>query len=579
MSKKIVLLCLLIISCALCTQAQFGKMFKKKEEAKDSTVAEKPEEKREDKKGGPNLFTKMITKIAKVSGGAMQTSSTDDLSSVVPTIALQSNLAPGNLGTAEMAFFEGWKTNGNQLTIMFTKKDGYGFTKIKGNVLVDGKPAEFITMGVYSAFSADNTSPKKIEVNSDNGQKAAFTIAPPKYGVKILSINGSKDETIAIDPAKDVVLELENPAGADNTTIAVRLLCKTIGISYWSEVGYFKSAKTIKIPAAYFRNVNNSNGSMTNFKKSYFSVVRTGMEKASGIDGFYKSVDYSTLAYDGKYANISPDIEVSKGITAKGSDKFSDGPVEYEVSKANAFNSRAFSGIKNIGVLSFALRGILYDHKSSTKYNIGGNSYTTTTKTLQFPQLPDEQWDYVLGELYKQLTQVVKDELKASVIPIEKVTATPAYQRLQAFSKDDENTTVQISRGYNGLKVISNFIPVTEQWGPNNNINKLIDESGANAILKTTLDLQVAWDGSRGVLVPKLATELLGYTNGDTYPTKYFTSLVIGKGYRLNDIKEGSKLTEVIRIEDLVTQFRKGLKELIQKEKENGDYETIWGNK
>jgi hypothetical protein len=47
----------------------------------------------------------------------------------------------------------------------------------------------------------------------------------------------------------------------------------------------------------------------------------------------------------------------------------------------------------------------------------------------------------------------------------------------------------------------------------------------------------------------------------------------------LNDIKEGSKLTEVIRIEDLVTQFRKDLKELIQKEKDNGDYETIWSNK
>ena len=70
----------------------------------------------------------------------------------------------------------------------------------------------------------------------------------------------------------------------------------------------------------------------------------------------------------------------------------------------------------------------------------------------------------------------------------------------------------------------------------------LITQSGANALLKTTLDLQVAWDGSSGVLVPKLATELLGTTNGDMYPTKYFSSLIIGKGYKLNDIKVGSQL-------------------------------------
>ena len=37
----------------------------------------------------------------------------------------------------------------------------------------------------------------------------------------------------------------------------------------------------------------------------------------------------------------------------------------------------------------------------------------------------------------------------------------------------------------------------------------------------------------------------------------------------------GSQLTTVIRIEDLVTQFRKGLQALKQKEKENGDYNII----
>ena len=509
----------------------------------------------------------------------MQTASTDDLSTVVPSIYYMDNLPPSNLGTVEMAFFEGWKTKGNQTMIMFTKKDAVGYSKIKGTVTVDGKPAEFITMGVYSAFSSDNTAPKKIEVTSEKGQKASFTVHPPKYDVKIVSINGSKDETVNLDPARDLVLELESPAGSTGTTIAVRLMVKTAGLSYWSEVGYFPSADKIIIPAAYLRNVNNSNGSMTNFKKSYFSVARTSYDQATDVTGIYPTVEYANVYYAGRYANINPDIEVSKGITVKGTDKFNDGPVEYEFTKANAFNSMAFGKIKNIGILSFALRGIMYDHKSSTKYNIGGNSYTTTTKTLQFPQLPDEKWDFVLNELYQRLTQVVKEELNAPILALEKITGTEVYQRMDQFSKDDENTTVELSRGYKGLKVISNFVPVTDQWGPNNNMTKLINQSGANAILKTTLDLQVAWDGSKGVLVPKLATELLGPTNGDLFPTKYFTSLIIGKGYKLDDIKEGSQLTTIIRIDDLVTQFRKGLQALKQKEKENGDYNIIWDNK
>ena len=72
---------------------------------------------------------------------------------------------------------------------------------------------------------------------------------------------------------------------------------------------------------------------------------------------------------------------------------------------------------------------------------------------------------------------------------------------------------------------------------------------------------------------------IIGTTNGDMYPTKYFSSLIIGIGYKLNDIKVGSQLTAGTRIEDLVTQFRKGLQALKQKEKENGDYNIIWDSK
>ena len=62
-----------ILLCIFCTtQAQFGKMFGKKKAATDTTKttdstkvvdAPKAEDNRSEKKGGANLFTKMITKI------------------------------------------------------------------------------------------------------------------------------------------------------------------------------------------------------------------------------------------------------------------------------------------------------------------------------------------------------------------------------------------------------------------------------------------------------------------------------------------------------------------------------------
>ena len=575
---KFLLILLVTFSFSIQSQAQLLKR-KTKEVENDSTPAAAEESKR-DKKGKTNLLTKVITKVAKVAGGTMQTSSTDDLSSIVPSVWNQNNICPSNLGTADMAFYENWKTSGNMVVLMFTKKNSMGFTKIDGTVTIDGKPAEFATMGVYSAFSDNLTKPQVVEITTKKGDKSSFTINPPKYAVKLKSINGSAAETINIDPSKDMVLELENPKGSENTVLAVKILAKSASIKYWADLGFFPSADKIVIPAAYFRNLNNSNSNgLTNYKDSYIQIIRLSKEKVANISGNFKEIEYDNNYEDGRYLDIKPDIENSKGISATGSDKFEDGNVNYEFSKPNAFSSKLFSNIKNIGTVSFALRGITYDHKEKTKYNIGGNSYTTTTKTLQFPQLPDEQWDFVLDNLYKNLSTVLKEELKVDIEPIEKIKATDAYSRIQQFSKDDANTKVEVSRGYKGLKVISNFVPVTESWGPNSNMAKLIKESGINAILKTTLDFEVAWDGSKGVLVPKLAVELIGPNNGDLFPTKYFSSLVIGKGFPMDKMKAGTKILDIFRISDLTTQFRKGLKELMAKEKENGDYDIIWGAK
>ena len=562
---------LLLISIATSAQAQ---IWKKKKDNSDTTKKEVVED-RSSKKGGPNLFTKLITKVAKVAGGTMQTQTTNDLTTVVPTVYYQTNLHPGNLGTVEQSFYEGWQTSGNMLTIMFTNKNASGMTKIDGTVTVDGKPMNFATMGVYNVFSDNNTAPKKVEITSSTGQKSSFIIQPPKQGVKVVSVNGSSNSTIAIDPAKDLTLELEN-TGDNKGLLAVRLLVKTVGISYWSEIGYFPASAKIVIPAAHLRNANNTNGSLTNFKKSYLSVVRSSMDKATNVSGIYPDVEYSNMYLDGKYMNINPDIELSKGITIKASDKFQEGSVQYEFIKANAFSSRPIKQIKNIAVVSFAVRGILYDYKADTKYNIGDQSYTSSTKTIQFPQLPDAMWDKMLDDFYVDIKKIFEEELGAAYLPIEKVKATDAYQRMNDFSKDDANTSVAVSRGYKGLKVISAFVPLTEAWGPNNNMNKLLAQTSANAVLKVTLDLQPAWQGKNAVMVPKLAVEMSGLANGEVFPTKYFTANIIGKGVETKENITATELDRIVRRGDLMTQLRKGLQETIAKEKANGDYDIVW---
>lgn len=70
--------------------------------------------------------------------------------------------------------------------------------------------------------------------------------------------------------------------------------------------------------------------------------------------------------------------------------------------------------------------------------------------------------------------------------------------------------------------------------------------------------------------------DLIGANNGTTYPTKYFTANIIGKGVRTKENITPAELDKIVRRSDLVTQFRKGLQELKVKEKENGDYDIIW---
>ena len=603
--KRKLLYSAIMLSICCTSQAQFGKMFGKKKEVADTTkkveaikttetdqVATSDTAATEDKKGKKGtsgFFTKLLVKSAvgagsiasKFMGGSIF-GSTDDLGTVDLSGGFRAHLYPGNLGTAEMALYSDWKTSGSQIIFVLSKKEGFGISSIKGSINVDGKPMKN-TLGIYTYFTEENTKSHKVEITTDKGQKSTFTIHPPKYNIKVLSINGSKAETVNIDPTKDVVLELLNPPGSENTMLTINLMYKVISVPTFTNMGMFKSANKITIPAAYFRNVAGAG----NYKNSYFSVERASFEQATDVTGFYPTVNYGTVYSDGKYINFSPDIDANKGIIIKSTVKNFSGNYNEEFTKPNALQSMPFNQIKNIGILSFGVVGSLQNYASNTKYS-GNDSYTTSSMSLKFPQLPNEEWDEVLNNLYVKLTKVLTDEFSAPIVPQEKITSSKGYERLVYFSKEDKNTAAVISRGYNGLNIIG-FTSLKEESGssttaasPDNSTVALMQESGANAILKVKLEMAArigkSWGSYDGSFVPTLYVELIGNKPGYQL-TKYFTTKIEGSGYGGATKKEKFDLAKACNIDELVKRFQADIQEAKRKEKEIGDYNIIWDNK
>nr|QST87850.1 hypothetical protein [uncultured organism] len=359
----------------------------------------------------------------------------------------------------------------------------------------------------------------------------------------------------------------------------ISLAINTLGIKSFYQVGYFAPAAKIVIPPAYFRNINIAPGNTKvigfNYKGSFFQVERSTIDQATDVSGVFPTVEYGNMYYDGKFLTVSTPPEINIGLTAKGTENFTNGPVTYEFYKPNAYISRSSDQLKAIGITSFAVRGTTYYYSQTTNDLLG----RTTTKEATFPQFPNEVWDGILEKLYTGLIPIIQSEFNVTVLPVEKVTSTAAYKSLEAYAKDDVNTKVEFSTAYKDTKVISTFIPITDAYGPNNTDSRLMKESGANALLKVTLDVRLTFDDKKSSMVPVLGIELNGEQNGPT-STKYFTATITGEGVPYTENITPKVLEEIIvRKSDLLATFTKGLKELIKQEAANPDYKTIWSDK
>ena len=582
MNKKTYLSFILVLGISFQSNAQLGKLKSmvggKKDADKTATENDSTQNKPSGGGGGKmsGLWQKAITKVAKVAGSVSgsafgMVATTADLNSVVAQPVYMTNLHPSEVGVIGQSFFEGWQPGGNAVMLSFTAKNSIQFNKIDGSVTIDGKPANYVSMGIYSAFLKDNNTPKRVEVTSSNGQKSSFTLNPPAHSIKVLKVNGQSGN-IAVDLTKDVELDLEVSPAGNNTPVLVWLTGSSIGLKTFYEVGWFAPSSKIKIPAAMFRNMNGVSNNI-NFSNTYLQVSRSSVDKATNVSGVFQDIEYANMVSDGKFINVTAKPSFNKALVAEGKEKFSAGEVSYEVKKSNALFSPDFGRMKNLGVVSFAIQGrtSYYDVKENRVTNI------ETTKTAQFPQFPDAVWDNILDKMYQEVTAILKEEFSVNVLPLEKITTSEGYKLISPWSKKEQNTEDNFTRAYKDTKLLLGIRPISEMGGIKSGEGKIMKETGANALLKFTINLDINFEGSKAFMTPKLTFDINAPVVGQAYNTSYVSGTIIAKGIPYKKKIGPEELEQIIlRKTDLLATFRKSLQEIKAKEQANSDYKVEW---
>jgi hypothetical protein len=490
--------------------------------------------------------------------------------------------------------------------IMFTRKDSSAFVKIDGTVTVNGVPVEYTTAGTYTVISGPSVSARKVEITTSTGQKAAFTMEPSKSKVKVLSVNGQKDN-ISLDLTKDVVIELENTGIPEHAMLRVDLAINQLGIKSTYGVCYIRSGSSITVPAAAFRNINIKPAAY-NYKKSFISVTVETTEPAVAISGSFLDLMYTRSYSDGRFVNISKEPDLNTGLVAKGKQDMKDGAINYEFNKPNAFSSRPVPMMKKIGITSVSVQGKTLSVSSvitQEKDNLKGESQTTKTTTVTFPQQTNETWDAMLAKLYTQLAEVIEKELNTKIVPVETVQKTAAYQSISKYAQTEVNTEKDFLRAYNHAMPLTT-IPLGQGAGAYGINERIMNEAGVDALIRISLSLEAQQDGDYGVMVPKLTFEIIGKANGRETATAYYSGTLTGKGvpsdkiglrvvyFSANGVMgdsqgrnsdktyhnagniTGDELDQIVRRSDLLAIFTKGLKEIRDQEKANADYEVVW---
>jgi hypothetical protein len=335
-----------------------------------------------------------------------------------------------------------------------------------------------------------------------------------------------------------------------------------MGIRSLYLVGHVKPAPKVTIPAAAFRNIETANN--YNFKNCYLTVGDMQLVNAQNINGDVpKNLKVVTGSNDGMWLEVTASSDNSKGIT------FTKGGAS--VTKGNAAYAMPLSFAKNIAVSAFSTYGTTY------LYDVQTNNWqqSTTTKTIEFPNVPEEVLDATLADMYEKFTTTIAQINSSNVLSVSTIPSTPSYADAVKFFPEEVNNDGEWRRVYKDLSPVKGLTSVGNRYFGE---SALLKEANADALLKVKLICQLSWE-SKPQMTPYLELELVGRPNGDfrSYSgnTKYFSMTITGTPYELKKGKpvEYNKLFQVDAFNEAL---KDALTELKAKEQGTPDYEQIW---
>ncbi len=552
------------------TDAQFWK--------KEKTETGKEESKEEPKKSG-NIFQKAMSKVTKMVGNLAgelggSVAETPNLENVDVLASVGTNIFPKDLGLATNDFLKGdWIDHGDFTMLMLSSPNGFQFFKYAGTIKLNGKELKHQSFGIHTAVEAPNSGNKKISFEKNGVEEGSFTVPQPTKNIQLISINGAKSN-VSVDLTKDVSLELANYSTDQDALIRVDIVTSVIGMRALTMVAYVKPAAKVVIPAAAFRNIETQNKG-TGFKNSYLMVSDQQLVKSVAQSGVFKEpVIAVTGSNAGMWVNVTNSPEISKGIVFSENEKVNGAEMEVSAKKLNAAYAMPLSFANKIAVASMSIQGTTQLYESKTN----NWTKTETTKSIDFPQIPDEWLQEILSGMYTQFTNATAEVTGGQFLPETAIPSAPSYELVQDFFKDEMNTADQFLTVYKKLNPIK---PLTSNSMRVFGENALLKETGADALLKVSVALQLSYDG-KPAMTPFLTIEMDGVSNGGFRSfvgnTKYFSMTIKGAPYIIKKGKtlDKEELAKVVQTSNLAAAYKKALSTLKEKEAAIGDYETVW---
>ncbi len=532
--------------------------------------------------------------------GNLMVAKTDALDNVALTINVVNGVYDMRTKTSETKYYpEGTTEGDNGVSVSFFKNGGIGLYKLKGEVLCDGKPMEYLGIGSYSyVFKEPWSGTKTISIKTESGDVAEFIVGPVPE-IEIVSMNNDKILPI-IDLAEDLTLEYTNPAGTEGTEVNAGLLTDIMGARAFNNFANFPAKNNkVTIPKEAFSNLTiagDLNAGQVNKGANWFCLERVKKTEKSALGPEQKPGDLPAVTIISKSYSSWPVIV--KGRQEEGvltqldfSGKYSDDKIGFEVHKPNAQTGIPLSRASKFGLVSLTLNGSLYYEKttsSSNSWDIGNTRYTqTTTYTtiLEFPQLPDEHWDNMLDAFYQKLTPVFKNKFNVDFIDVEKVKAASGYTTL--FVDDAINSDTKIARTYKGTKRSSPkklgefFKTLSSSQSTETPTNKMMRELGVDGLVSAEINMRIAADKEKHiVLIPSINFSIRGIdeTKGNRNGTYAEGTITFRNGIPFNEemVKaDPQSLAKVCNVDQMVACLEYVLTNLQAKEVAMG-FDKIW---